>query len=424
MKINRSLAYLMLVLLFVVGRGGMAQGPCALGDDGFNIGCCQVVTPNLPTFPTITIDGTYGCIRDCNLEAQYGTQVSIGFQWIFCDYGFININVAPTTTCGPAFGGALLAKYSRTWRRVSATGLSEQVWRFLINGDLQYVLTTACPSIPCPVPPQVALGLPVHMVGSIDYICNPIGAAGYRIEMNLNHLPGCISHAPFSTFPLAGPAAHFDRSYHLVAPSNFAFMPVPEPVGGMAFEAVRPSRLPWPPTNYQCLSEAPIIQGAINTLANLCPCSATPISSALWADQRLIGTVACNGVTSTFASTPIPGYSAGGLLTMRLGRYLPTAVNPGGNEVCIHWGLLRYTDPCTQTGPFHVVTGVSTSDPAAPGQLFPVPGTPVAPPQRVFMDLCNVLILPVYPPATPFPVPVIGWGSLFASDLVFNLNLP
>ncbi len=427
---NRFIACLLLVVAPVT-----AQFQCPIGDDGFNTaGCCQPLTapPNIPHFPTVTTDGTYGCLLDCALEAQFQTFATLGFQWINCDLAVISTTVSSPTPCGPSFSGPLVAKYSRTWLRPSVVGIQEQVWRFLVNGDMSYTLLSSCASqIPCPVPPEVAIGVPVHMVGHIDYICSPFGsptggAPSYRVEMSLSHLNGCISHAPYSTFPLVGPTAHTDRSYHFVAPSNFTFTPVPAPVGTGTEEAVRSSTLIWGTAAggnvYNCHGEQEVTQWNISTLSQECfGCPSPAGALPAYAQQSLSGSVTCNGISSTFSTMPFAPAAPGGLLTLRLGHWTPTATSPTHAELCVHVGLMDYQDPCTQDGPFHVVTGVTTRF-QMPGMLFGTPGTVPPPPQSAFLDLQNVKILPFYPTAPAIPSP--GWGSLFVSTIVWNLNLP
>ena len=43
--------------------------PGCLGDDGFNVGCCNTPQPNLPQFPPYSGGGLWGCIKDCNLDS-------------------------------------------------------------------------------------------------------------------------------------------------------------------------------------------------------------------------------------------------------------------------------------------------------------------------------------------------------------------
>jgi hypothetical protein len=403
-------------------------GLCQFGDDGFNLGCCTTPQPNLPTFPTINSTARYGCIRDCSLEAQFGYNVSIAFQWALCDYAVLTITATPTSAGAPVITTTQLAKYSRTFMEMSATGIATQVWRFMLNGYASYAPTSAA-LVPCPVPPTVTAGVPVHMIGSIDYICNPFGTtlSPYRIRMNLNHMTGCFSHAPFSTFPLAGAAAHIDRSYHLVAPGNFVFTGVPAASGAILAEAVRPSIFSWTPFNYTCRTEERVFGGGLNTVNQYCyecPLS-TNLLQPIYADQGLQGVAGCNGLSTAFSTVPVPGLLPAGMVTLGLGFWMPTAADPSHVDLLVHIGILNYTDVCTGNGPIHIVTGTTTRSPTNPVVNFVPAGAPGAGvPYSTAMDLVNVKILPISPPFTlPTTSAYPGWGSLFVSDLVFNLNL-
>ena len=427
MKFSTLFIAALLALVTVLPLSGQIV-PCPLGDDGFNTGCCITPLPNLPQFPTITETGLYGCIKDCALEAQFNYSVTIQHQWVLCDYAVINITATPAAAIAPTLTTQQFAKYSRTFMEVDTTGVTRQVWRFLLNGDMVYGPTPAS-AVPCPVPPDVAAGIPTHMNGSIDYICGPnTTTQPYKVRLNLNHWNGCWSHAGFSTYPLAGAAAHTDRSYHLVAPSNFVFAPVPDAQGPIVADAIRPSIMNWMPFNYTCRSEETVQQGQLQTLNMYCgSCGPAPAAAPpIFSDQNLSGVAVCAGAAAPFSTVPIPGLMPGGMVTMAVGFWTPTTPIGTPTDLLIHIGFMQYTDLCTGDGPFHVVAGVTTRNFGAPALLFPNPAFPTNPgPHAVSMDLGNVKILPLFPPYTlPSPTPYLGWGSLYLSDLVFNLNLP
>jgi hypothetical protein len=398
---------------------------CQVGDDGFSTGCCQPVQPNLPQFPPMQMASVWGCINNCTpTQLQAGVSLSAP-QGFFCDYAVVTVTA--TLSSGHTIAGPLLAKYARTWREMSPTGAPFQVWRLLVNGDLS-VTGPAIAGAICPVPPcsQPPLNLPVHFEGHIDYACNPTTAAGWSAAFSLSHWIGCISHAPFSTVPLAGAAGHPGTSYHLVGPAPFMFVPVAEPQGPIVGEALRESRLNWVPFNYNCMGEASIPQGSLVTMNQDCICTpALPIVGP-YKHQNLNGIVCCNGTVQTFASIPLPGTPLPtGFLARTLGTWAGAGAFPGNRDLTIYLGVLGYTGICPQPAgafPIQVVVGVGTT--GVPGQLFPpaVPSCPVIgiPAVNAFIDLQNVLILP---PALG-PVPTPGYGSLFASTKVWNINLP
>ncbi len=50
-----------------------------MGDDGFqSIGCCVGAALNLPSFPAVTISGSYSCIQDCLTVASFNVKITIG----------------------------------------------------------------------------------------------------------------------------------------------------------------------------------------------------------------------------------------------------------------------------------------------------------------------------------------------------------
>jgi hypothetical protein len=415
----RALALGAILAVAAAGQG------CPFGDDGFSTGCCQPVQPNLPQFPPSQMAASWGCINSCApTQLQAGVTLSAP-QMFFCDYAVITVTA--TLSSGHTIAGPLLAKYARTWSEAGPTGLPHQMWRFLLNGDLAIIGPAVAGAI-CPVPPcgLAPIGLPVHFEGHIDYACSPNTAGGWAAAFSLSHWIGCISHAPWSTVPIGGAAAHPSTSYHLVGPAPFAFAPVPEPQGPLIGDALRESRLNWTPFNYSCMGEAEIPQGNLVTVNTDCICTPALPLVGPYKHQNLNGFACCNGVVQPFSSIPLPGTPLPtGFLARTLGTWGAATAFPGPRALTIYMGVLQYSGICPTPGPnipFQVVAGVGTS--GIPGQIFPpmVPSCPVVPVpvSMAFIDLQNILILP--PAAGPVPGP--GYGSLFASTKVWNLNVP
>jgi hypothetical protein len=162
-----------------------------------------------------------------------------------------------------------------------------------------------------------------------------------------------------------------------------------------------------------------VVQGILGTVSRSCPCTPAVTGPFDWKHQRLSGSVGCAGVAMGFNSVPLafplPPLPTG-FSTLSLGAWSgPPAVFPGTRDLNVHWGVLQYQDPCnTADPPIHVVQGVSTS--GVVGQLF----GPTPPPQyKVFLDLQN-MILPTALSGGPLAP---GWGCLFFSKTVWNLNL-
>lgn len=378
-------------------------------DDGFNPGCGTPVTaPVVPSFPALWTSGSYGCLNDCSVEATFQNRVRLTYFPALCDIAQIQIDVVPGTPGAPAFSGFLLAKYSRTFIQTDPSGVTRQVWRFLVNGDLTFDPTASGPA-PCPLPTSSTFGLPVHFFGSIDYFCDFNSPAGFRVRYDLSHLPKCYSHAPWSQRPLPAASIPGSRSYHLVGPAPFNFAGGGAPQGSFIGEATRASEVIWSPFSYICLSETPTVQGQITTLGASCPCPTTSTAPSRYREQAFFGTNACGSSVASYASIPVPGISgAGGMMALGLGNYA------NGDRLTVYWGLMQHTDPLTLDGPVHVVHG---SGVGYAGFFNSFHGPSTTPQPRVAIDLANAK-----PLTTGFP-PTLGWGSLHVSTLVFQINL-
>lgn len=135
------------------------------------------------------------------------------------------------------------AKYSRTWMEASSSG-PIQVWRFLVNADVNYTLnTSSVPGLPAPMSAFPPYSLPVHFNGAVDYVLQ-CGSSTWNVAYWLTH--GCPTemHASWSAVPIAAAGTWPNRTYHFVAPGNFNFAMVgPGPLGNVLGEAARTSGL-------------------------------------------------------------------------------------------------------------------------------------------------------------------------------------
>lgn len=385
-----------------------AQVPCYAGDDGFDVGCCQKPHPNLPDFPEVKEAGVYACLRKCDPENAFKVDVRLSkLEFTLCDTAVAELNVFPVSAGAPTINAKIIAKYSRTWIDASS---GQQVWRFLLNGDWEFGPSVGIKG--CPTPPHDE---PSHAIGSIDYTCDPTSPfPATRVALNLSHMPGCLSHGPLSARPLGGVAAHVDRSYHLVAPANFTFGVGTDIHGPFRDEAVRYSP-PGPsfPTSYECLGEAPVVEGEMVSVFKDCLCSSP--SGGAWVHSRMKGAVACFGPTYTFYT--VDGFDPAiptGLAGLRLGRWSGSAW-PGDVELTVYAGYMRYENPCADADELepHRVFGVGTLGLA--GYLF---GSPALEPERVFVDLQDSLV-----PSSFFPVALKRiFGAPAYASLVWNLN--
>ncbi len=423
--LHHALGAVALALSLPLSVAAQAPQGC-IGDDGFNIGWCEpVVNMNLPPIPRMSVDGDFCCLLNCDLEQSFSVKTSINHLPIGCDLALIQVQVAPGAPGAPGYIGSLLGKYSRTWVETttlpSGQTLERQVWRWLVNGPMVSFAGAA----PCPIPPHadpsVADDVSVHFTGHIDYACDINPLVPNRVDkflINLNHEVGCISHNTFSAKPYALPIAHHDRSYHLFGPAGFVCQPVQEPTGSAPGEAVRSTRLPG---NYVCLGEAPIIDGAIDTLAENCLCMAGVTGPLDYKHQVFRGVTDCNGVTNQYLSfflnaPPVLPFPAG-MTAHPLGLWVnPPDTFPGLRELTTYFGFLQYVDECNPNDfPVKVTTGVGTLRPEGglvyggtdPGALF-----------RSFIDLEDMLL-----PTGIFGPYTMGWGTLFISKVVWNINI-
>lgn len=410
-----------------------AAAQCFLGDDGFDLGCCTPPAPNLPFFPPTTVMADYGALTGCQqlfvippFPVQFGAPT-----FVLCDIALISVNIplAP----GHTISGFLVAKYSRTWMDFSSPVLG-QVYRFLVNGDLLCSGggSTACTTI---FPRCAPVNSVVHFDGHIDYSCDPFNPNTFIASFSLNHLQGCVSHAPWSCVPMTGAAGHDEASYHIVGPAPFIFGPGVAPQGAVASESVRSSffRL-LPNFVYSCVSEQkiPNVVGGGLLLTQTSPncscavldqCSGSPIPclapTQCFVEQNLQGMVCCPGPTGFFQSQPFANtpISNTGLLAQSLGSWGGGTLYPGVAHLTVYFGVLNYIDPCAQANwGIHAVVGVGVDGTfLAPYNTSTTCATPIAFGQTT-IDLQNVL--PINNPNL-FP----GYGCLSVPDVIWNLTL-
>jgi len=389
------------------GANASAQLPCNFGDDGLAGPCCDSATPELPDFPQVITSGSYACISNCAQVTDFDVRVRVSaLDWIACDMAAVKVVMTPTTPGGPNFEGKLIAKYSRTWRLSNGN----QVWRFLLNGDVKY--GNAIGVFGCPQPPHAN---PSHFIGHIDYTCSTF-ALQPDISLSLSHMPGCISHGPLSARPLAGAAAHAGTSYHLVTPAGFNWLAASAAEGRTIAEALRPSSEgDCFPNSYKCMNEIPIRDGEIASSFRNCLCQ--NFINGPWTHQKIKGEGDCQGAPLAYES--LQGFDPAvptGLVTLPLGRWSGnTWMN--GVELSVHFGYFRLSEPCgvidgDQPERIH---GVTTN--GLEGKLF----SPQLTTFKVFIDYQNHRL----PGISPSPCLILknGFGAPAYSSVVWNLNL-
>ena len=407
-KITRSQFFaLALGAALFTSSSAAAQLPCNFGDDGFAGPCCDSATPDLPDFPPVITAGSYACIDNCSQVTDFDVRVQVSeLDWFACDMARVKVTMTPTTLGGPNFAGKLVAKYSRTWRLSNGN----QVWRFLLNGDVKY--GNSIGTFGCPQPPNQG---PQHFIGHIDYTCSSF-AVQPDISLSLSLLPGCISHGPLSERPLTGAAAHPGTSYHLVTPAGFNWLAATAPEGRTVAEAVRPaSEGDCFPSTYKCLTEIPVRDGEIASSFRNCLCQS--FINGPWTHQKISGEGDCQGAPLAYKS--VSGFDPAvptGLVTLPLGRW---SGNSWMNDVelSVHFGYFRLVEPCgavDEDDPQRI-HGVTTS--GLKGKLF----TPQLTAFKVFIDYQNHRV----PSISPSPCLLLknGFGAPAYSSVVWNLNL-
>jgi len=367
----------------------------------------------------MTIPSEGNCITSCTPGAPFPVTITLGAPLgVFCDEFIVPVTIAgPTVTVGP---GILLAKYIRTWTELSATGAPTQVWRFLVNSDLTYVLS-ATSTTPCPVPKTAFGGISVHLCGQLDYarVC-PTGP--FTASISLSHLCGDFEHNTWSPKAIS-PNPNPDTVYAFVGPLPFLWGGGPPASGPVIGDAVRSTAYSFTatPSFWTCLSEGPVVAGDLANIAPYCPCSAPGgVGISPWTQQALSFLYsACPAVAPmAFGLIPFPPLVPTGLSALPLGTWvLPPTTFPGTRRLHHYFGLASSPDPCVSGSlPFHIVNGVMTS--GATGNVIPPPpNTPFT--STVFLDLENTMILISGPPFI-----TIGFGGFFLATRVWSLNCP
>lgn len=451
MSISGKVATRWCALLFgatLCATRASGQTTCSIvGDDGFDVGCCVTpVTPNIATiaWPELVLQqAAYAGIDNCLPFNQNSPFVTLRVPTFpYCDYAIADFRADFLLSPGmEVIKGLLYMKYARTW--LDGLQSQTQVWRFLVNGDLDCggPIITGCASVipPCWLDPNNTLGPGViHWDGHVDYACTQ---GTWSVSLSLNHVPGIYVHDAASCFPEppVGPYSHYYESYHLVFPAPFSFVNAPPlnlapPTGLFVADAVRRSLLQVP--SYSCMSEihTQLLGGLFFTSNLSCMnpppgpmvCAFSPtLFCQCWEEQALIGqSCAVAGTSMSFQSIalgpPLPPTT--GFAAMTVGQWpfgaLPNY--PWAATLTLYLGtILAWPDPCSSMNPIHVVTGVSTSgEPPFHGTLFNsgncTCGSLLT--SHTFIDLNNVLLLGnLFLP---------GYGCAAASDLVLNLNLP
>lgn len=207
---------------------GLDGGPCC-----FDCPTEQCpATPSFPDLPGFDQPSLQICWRACGVDAA-----------VPCRAVWSSLSVPAESTGGerqatldirsPAgvlqWTGELTLQYARSWLETDPGGGTLQVWRFLVNGDMQPVAAAPAGSQGkktfCPVPPCAALHANlVRFTGYVDYAASCSGVPSvYQHAWMLTHALDAIDH--HAGFPRAG-TFHPDRAFTFVGP-RAGFVPGP-----------------------------------------------------------------------------------------------------------------------------------------------------------------------------------------------------
>lgn len=414
MSLTKSLATIAGVA--VLTSVAMAQITPCYQPDGYSLpgACCATPQVNLPQFPAFfNIPTDAACFTDC-IPQTFQEKLTIQApSQLFCDIYITNVSLTGPATIAPSL---LVMKYTRTWEEIDPVS-HRQIWRFLVNGDLSYLITTASTS-PCPIPATAMAGMPVHFIGSVDYArdCN---TGNWSIAYNITHLCGDFMHNGLSANPIT-PNPNPNHMYTFAGPAPFVFAPGPIPAGNVIADAVR--SVNWnftvSPLQWDCKTDVPVFQGQLSNVLQYCACAivGNPFIPA-WTQQKLTFNYQnCTGAIDTWSDIPWAPLLPTGLSVFSIGRYVgPFGTYPSGEQINLYFGVSQSPDPCANNFPVHLVMGMGTVSQTQGWVNATAAGGPV--PTNQFLDLEDMMILIGGPPFI-----AIGVGGLFLSPMLWSLN--
>lgn len=355
------MAALTLLALFAAPLTADAQ---CIGADGmdFNGNCCDISEPILPDFPGIEDRTKYICWRDCRVAKTRDLCVEIGAPTphfiapgIIAGCGVFDVPVK-TKTCGAAarevFSGTVIGTYARTWfEDADFDGDPEtQVWRILLNGDLEAsdFLLAQFGNNPCiPQAWRDYDGL-VYWYGYIDYRLN-CQTNEWQVEWALDHECDKYHHNSDSERPAPPGGYSPDRSFTFVGPASFVpTLAIPFSSGPMVQENTRTIAFTGPQNPARCFIDDPIREGFVDPFQETCVCVDGEPQYAL---QEFGGTTICG-----------TGFGPGqgkDFVQKKLGFFVDAAGNPT-KALLLEQGDLTFVDQCVGTQTNEYFEGVIT----------------------------------------------------------------
>lgn len=353
----RSLVFLLALSLACWMLAPRSSAQCLLDDHLDGGPCCGLTQAQLPPFPNFVQDALNICWRDCGIDQQ----ALVRGKWS-------NITLAGTVpACGEMrmrldiltpsnvllWRGPMRLVYSRTWIATGTPGTFQQVWRFLVNGDLKNFPAAGAP--PCPVPScAAAFGNRTHFTGYVDFAQDcTIPNGTFETAWMLTHACDALDH--HSGFPRAG-VFHPDRSFSFVGPAaGFVAGPLQPTEGTLSsgFDSVRLRTPTPPPLTLACTYEEPVVH-TLTPQTQLCFCG-LPGSN-----QFLIGDLNIQGPCGIAIRNPSVGPLLPGYVSMGIGSWTNPGVYPG--QQSLRWNIGGYdvVDICVGTVLHEVFYGVTT----------------------------------------------------------------
>jgi hypothetical protein len=379
-----SLRTLLALLPLVGALASPAKAQCALSDNLDGGPCCALTQATLPNFSAFSQNLLQVCWQDCGVSQV----IPLTAKWL--PINIIQPGIVPPCgelrmrldILGPGnvlfWRGPMRLQYARTWATTGTAGAISQVWRFLVNGDLQAYPPAGGP--PCQTFPCLpAFNNKARFTGYIDFV-HDCATPVLEYAWMLTHACDSIDH--HAGFPRAG-VFHPNRSYSFVAPA-LGFVPgALQPIEGTPFspfESVRGRTPTTAPVTLACTFE----EQAIHSLFpqnQFCFCGAPGSNQFLTADVRI--QTACG----TNISTPLVGPLLPGYVSMGIGSWTNPAAYPGLQA--LRWNVAGYDyfDACTGAIQHEIFYGVTTIGGYPATQLSG--GLPTVPLPPIFIDQAN-----------------------------------
>lgn len=393
----RLLAFALVALLSLLALAPTAPAQC-FGPDGLNGPCCTPVTPTLPPFPAITMQGLGVCWQGCVV----GTQNKLTVVWATPVQPFCGQYQTPLTVVDNASGttiltGTLILDYTRTWDEVDTTGVGRQVWRFTAKADLSSPGTSTaliCPKPNCisPIGPHPT----AFYYGYVDYAgCTAGGPWETALVLfhncdNFMHRPG-LSDKPGVFHPA--------NTFAIVAPNSAAQPFVPSnmiaPLNPVMGEAVRRTDAFSPPPSV-CWAEDRVQQAAFtfNGAGCLNIMAGNPKQQSL---RQFNGTTFCpTGGQWASLNVNFPVFPWFHMVSTSIGMWTSPLAYPGQEHAWVDEGFFAHREPCTAFVIDMKYGATTYGGWAAFTSVGPVKG---------FTDLADNYTAPV---GGPYPSPVLG----------------